>query len=282
MNKSNLKKNKLSDHGFVANATGALVQATLVTITGYPFDLVKTRMQSNLYPTTLGCFKGTIKNEGLAGLYRGFAMPSISHLIKRPVQYTVAENLKTKTTNAWHNYVIGAGSGILGSVFGTPLQVIKVAMQTSTESVNKNSWDYAKYNYAKHGIQGFYRGFVPTLTKDAVFGMSFIGTYYTLRDYSGTDQWYKNFINGAGSHCITWCTFMPIDYVKTTIQKSEKKLTIRDAVKSSYGVHGPLIFWKGVIPACLRTIPVTGIAMTGYEFVRSLITFGYTDYQDKA
>jgi hypothetical protein len=100
--------------------------------------------------------------------------------------------------------------------------------------------------------------------------MSFIGNYYTLRDVIGSDVWYKNFFNGSLAHCLTWLILIPIDHVKTTIQKSEIKLTIREAVATTYRKGGVRIFWKGVIPACLRTIPVSGISMIGYEKIRKM------------
>jgi len=118
---------------------------------------------------------------------------------------------------------------------------------------------------------GFYRGFISTAIKDTIFGGAFIGTYYTLRDIIGRDTWYKNFFNGAAAHCFTWCVFMPIDYVKTTIQKSEKHLRIRDVVKQGYNDYGIKVFWKGVLPACVRTIPMSGIAMLSYEKIRAFI-----------
>ncbi|VBB18589.1 mitochondrial carrier [Yasminevirus sp. GU-2018] len=274
---------------FLANVVGGCVQATLVTITGYPFDLVKSRLQSGMYPNSMSCITGTIRNEGFIGLYRGSAMPWLSHMLKRPVQYPISEYFKkkvgesgvTKSENTFYNYLIGGATGLLGPVFGTPLQVVKVSMQTSMQAQNqstsnsdakmKNSWEYIKYNYNKNGIKGFYRGFVPTAMKDSVYGASFIGTYYTLRDAVGTDAWYKNFFSGATAHCITWCIFMPIDFVKTAVQKSEKKVSIAEVVKTSYRAHGVTVFWKGVIPACLRTIPVSGVAMMGYERIRSVI-----------
>jgi solute carrier family 25 carnitine/acylcarnitine transporter 20/29 len=262
----------------------ATLQATLVTVTGYPFDLIKARLQSGLYKNSIDCLVQTCKHEGIKGLYRGSLMPWISHMLKRPIQYPISEYLKTKTdqtgnNNIYYNYLIGAGTGLLGPIFGTPLQVVKIAMQTSQVSNNnsdavsiRNSLEYVKYNYKTYGIKGFYRGFIPTLLKDSIFGMSFIGSYYTFRDYVGTDKWYKNFFNGAAAHCLTWYFFIPIDYIKTNIQKTETKIKIIDVIKTSYKNHGIFVFWKGVIPACLRTIPVSGIAMMGYEFVRKLLT----------
>jgi hypothetical protein len=275
---------------WAGNILAGMTQATLVTITGYPFDLVKAKMQAKrkvTYTNALACVKDVVKSDGMFGLYRGSAMPWISHMIKRPAQFPVSEYLKSRyATNANHerwerirnNYIIGAGCGIIGPIFGTPLQVIKVGMQTSSADAYKSSLAYARSELKNRGLRGMYRGFIPTAVKDCVFGGSFVGSYYTLRDTVGTDSWMKNFFNGAAAHCITWFLFIPIDYVKTNIQRAKvptkrsggvsTKPTILGVIKEGYRQGGIRIFWKGVIPACVRTIPVSGVAMTGYEWVR--------------
>ncbi len=65
---------------------------------------------------------------------------------------------------------------------------------------------------------------------------------------------------------------IPIDFVKTNIQRSSKPITIREVIKTTLKRDGPRAFWKGVLPACARTIPVSGIAMTGYEYVRAQLS----------
>ena len=264
---------------WLGNTLAGMTQATLVTITGYPFDLVKAQMQARRYPNAWACVKDAVKTDGLLGLYRGSAMPWISHMIKRPAQFPVSEYLKrrftTSSTSSWerirNNYIIGSGCGVIGPLFGTPLQVVKVGMQTTSSKAFNSSFDYAKSEFKAKGLRGLYRGFGATMAKDCVFGGSFVGTYYTLRDKFGSDAWHKNFFNGAAAHCITWYLFIPIDYVKTNVQRattSELKPTISGVIRRGYQVGGLRIFWKGVVPSCLRTIPVSGIAMTGYEFVR--------------
>ena len=71
----------------------------------------------------------------------------------------------------------------------------------------------------------------------------------------GDDKLWKNFISGASAHCLTWVIFIPIDFVKTNIQKSKVKLTISEVIISEYSKGGIKIFWKGLLPVTLRTIP---------------------------
>lgn len=255
---------------WMINAAGGATQATLVTMVGYPFDIVKARLQANTSLGSWQCVKNIIKQDGLLGLYRGSPMPWLSHMLKRPIQYPVSEYLKSHISGGYgYNYLIGGVTAIIGPLFGTPLQVVKVATQTSSRKEFKNSYHFIKSNYQTSGLKGFYRGFVPTLLKDTLFGASFIGHYYTLRDAIGHDSWWKNFASGSIAHCLTWYFLIPIDFVKTNIQRSSSPITIREVIRTTIKRDGPLAFWKGVLPACARTIPVSGIAMTGYEYVRS-------------
>jgi len=253
------------------NVIGAITQASLVTIVGYPFDLVKTKLQTNKNLFPIKCLKDIIKQGGMKNLYRGSAMPWVSHMIKRPIQYPLSEYLqltlkKNGYVSSYYNYMIGGISGIYGSIIGTPLQVVKVSIQTQYNT--KNSFEYIKHNFKNNGFRGFYRGFMATATKDFMFGSCFIGTYYTLRDIIGNDIWWKTFISGSMAQSFTWSLLIPTDFIKTSIQKSETKITIRDIIKTNYNKYGLRVFWKGVIPACIRTIPVSGIGMVGYETVR--------------
>lgn len=258
------------------NAVSGAVQATVVTAVGYPFDFVKARMQTKNHRSSWRCILDVFRHEGSLAFYRGSAMPWVSHMFKRPIQYPVSEWMKARLSETGmsgygYNYLIGGSTGLIGPFFGTPLQVVKVGVQTSATG---NTLDYIEQTWSRFGLKGFYRGFLTTCWKDFIFGASFVGNYYTFRDIFGCSEWYQNFFNGAAAHCITWFLFMPIDWVKTHIQRSEEKLTIRRALMNGYKTGGVTIFWRGVIPACARTIPVSGAGMVGFEWVRQGLSEG--------
>lgn len=260
----------------VVDLLAGITQATLVTVVGYPFDLIKSRMQTGNYRGTIDCIFKSIASEGPMVLYRGATAPWISHLMKRPIQYPMAEKLKQYLTGTSNNYLIGGATGAIGPLFGTPLQVVKVGMQTSTRS-DFNTWQYVKHIAQTKGLKGFYRGFGPTVMKDTLFGASFLGHYYTLRDYfikhsaSDVPTWQATFISGATAHCATWMLLIPIDNIKTKTQKAGEYRGTLEIIKNTIKAEGTLSLWRGVIPACLRTIPVSGVAMVGYEYIRSAL-----------
>lgn len=273
-------KNDISKKRVLSNTSitilAGITQATLVTFIGQPFDLVKTKLHAKLYPSTREAISQTFRTAGVRGFYKGASMPWLSHLLKRPMQFTIAEKIKLKN-ETWNNpyinnFTTGAFTGSTGTIFGTPLQCIKVNMQTNDY---KNISEYIKHNYRINGLRGFYKGVIATAMKDSTFGASFLGFYHTFRDNIGEDKLFgpdklwKNFIGGASAHCLTWAVLMPIDFIKTSIQRSETKLTVREVIVTNFKEKGIRVFWKGLLPACLRTIPVSGFGMTGYEYVRS-------------
>jgi len=256
----------------IGDMLAGAANASLVTLVGYPFDTTKVKMQSGLFKTTYSCISYTLEHKGIYGFYKGSSMALLSHLIKRPIQYPIIEALKKYSkqnnyNNKYYNYLIGGIQGPIGTLFGNPLQVVKIRSQTSKLSTTTHAVNIFK----ESGVRGFYRGFTATLFKDTLFGASYIGTYYTLRDIYGTDNWYQNFCNGAASHMLTWMCLIPIDYVKTNMQKSNVPITMKKVIINGYNKHGISGFWRGVVPACLRTVPVSGIAMVGYESIRKYV-----------
>jgi solute carrier family 25 carnitine/acylcarnitine transporter 20/29 len=115
-----------------------LTSASLTTIVGYPFDLVKTRMQTGNYKTNIDCIKHIYNKSGFYGYYRGNLLTLISYSIKRPIQYSFIENIK-KNNYCNNNYLIGAMQAPITIFISNPLQVIKVRTQTNKFSIMQNT-----------------------------------------------------------------------------------------------------------------------------------------------
>lgn len=243
-------------------------QGVTVTLTGHPFDTVKTRMQSGMYSSTMGCIRNTIQEEGVAALYRGMSVPMISHVVKRSYQFPIFHYLHDNY--GLNPYAAGIISGSSGVILGNPLQVIKVNTQSTKRGQYKNSLDFMSRHYRTAGLRGFYRGLKINWVKDMVFGSVFMGNYTYMKKYLGEPHHSKNFLAGGVAHMITWGVFIPIDYVKTQVQTGKSK-TITHAVRDIAKGGNYLRLWRGVIPALVRIFPVSGAGMTIYEIVRSKI-----------
>lgn len=241
-----------------------IMNAISITLIGHPIDTMKTMLQSNVHKNVFDC----MKNEGFKGLYRGMSPTLVSHLLKRPIQFPINDYLKDNF--GLGRYTAGFIAGGSMSIIGTPLQVIKVNCQVSKTNEYKNAFDFIPKYYQINGLKGFYKGFKITLTKDVLFGGSFLGTYDLIKSNLPNHKGVI-FVSGALAHCATWSVLIPVDNIKTKVQKSKTPLAISEAVKTTIKTEGIKGLWKGILPACARTIPVTGFSMIVYEYARDYV-----------
>jgi solute carrier family 25 carnitine/acylcarnitine transporter 20/29 len=253
----------------VASLLPGAAHAVSVTAVGYPFDLVKSRMQTHSYKSSFDCAVAVLRQDGVPGLYRGAASPLVSHLIKRPTQFVINETLLGL---GWSPFLSGAFTGLLAATIANPLQLVKINMQTRNDL--HSSLYFVRSFVSENGVAALYKGAAMTATKDVTFGAMFFGTYATLRGMTDTSP-ASNFANGAIAHCLAWAVGMPIDYVKTHVQRSvlddggQKR--VLQVIREGWAKGGLRTFWKGVLPACLRTLPVSGLGMLAYECTRSRV-----------
>ncbi|KAJ1804415.1 hypothetical protein LPJ56_006738, partial [Coemansia sp. RSA 2599] len=140
----------LYENRTLASAVTAAVTGMLA---GYPFDSLKTRMQTHDYPSLLACARRSIADEGIRGLYRGLLPPLITASAAKSMSFSVFE--RTKRWLRKHDPYrrsaspfglpdfqrrtvgsVAVTAGVSGSVSGAviaalccPLELIKVQMQ---------------------------------------------------------------------------------------------------------------------------------------------------------
>lgn len=266
------------------------IYAFFYTYSGYPFDLIKSRIQSNpnFYKSEFDCAKKIYNNgnRSLFSFYKGSSVALSYYMLSMPIQYTTAEVLKkyyidnnknligNKSQNYSQNYIIGGLSGIVGPIIANPLQVLKVSNQTLSTNLQMTFRQLFMYNYTNYGIYGFYRGLLPSIIKESMYSTLFIGTYFNMRDHFGNDTIYKNTLNSVVSYWTTWLVIMPVDYIKTNLQKhisDGKKLSIIKIIKND--INGENIFnlWRGYRLICIRTVFISCVAVNIYESFRNLI-----------
>lgn len=249
-----------------------VVQATVITAVGFPFDTIKARMQTGMYPGgSIACLRATLEREGPLALYRGASTPLASHLLKRSYQFPLFDHLTEKCH--WNSFVAGLVSGGTGSLLGTPFQVIKINAQTSTRDQHRNAFTFMWQRVMDKGFFSLWQGLSASLAKDSTFGCVFMGSYDLLRKrLVGNDTHAKKFVNGAMAHVITWGLLMPVDFVKTGVQRSEVPISPVSFTRQMLQTHGVLHFWKGSVPACIRAVPVSGFGMLAYEVTKSCVS----------
>ena len=115
----------------------AMCGALAASVVRVPQEVLKQRVQADIYPNALAGFKTLISTEGPRGFYKGYTAT-----ISRDVPWNAlsfmffaqAKQLFTKMTgekpSTEQNLALGAFSGMLAAVIMTPVDVVKTRLMT--------------------------------------------------------------------------------------------------------------------------------------------------------
>lgn len=183
------KDNQLSSVHYSLYATIASV--TTIGITN-PLFLIKTRMclQYNnqgttnkvvKYKNSLDALKVLIRNDGLAGLYKGI-VPGLFGTLNGTIQMVCYENMKTywlehlnkkakesgsnevQKLNVSHFTLFSSVSKMISVICTYPFQLCRSRLQDQHQNY-KGLLDVIKTTYKNERIYGFYKGLIPGLAR---------------------------------------------------------------------------------------------------------------------
>ncbi|ORX55338.1 mitochondrial carrier [Piromyces finnis] len=139
-------KNVINNHQTSISAAAASVIGTVV---GYPFDSIKTRMQTYNYGKMRNCIKLTYKSEGLRGFYRGVGPPLITISIVKSISYSIYNRSKNMIDRYFDpkslygltvsSSAAGAVSGYISAIISCPLELIKMQRQIEQLLIRQSS-----------------------------------------------------------------------------------------------------------------------------------------------
>lgn len=182
---------RLSDMDNLLSATEAGVAVSLLT---NPIWVVKTRLQlqdkaavqtsrTRLYTGAVDCFKSIVREEGIAGLYRGL-LPSLLLVSHGAIQLAAYEKLKQMAISLPRNkmysaddrktiYISEAGvCGALSKAAATlvtyPYQVMRSRLQQRMDIRDLKYSGLAstvRLTVQREGIRGLYKGLAPNLVR---------------------------------------------------------------------------------------------------------------------
>ncbi|XP_062924018.1 mitochondrial S-adenosylmethionine carrier protein isoform X1 [Mobula hypostoma] len=152
-----------------------------------PTEVVKQRSQAC---PTLGAHQvliETIKQEGILGLYRGFASTVKREIPFAVVQFPLWEFLKAlwswkqnHAVDSWQSAVCGAFAGGFAAAVTTPLDLVKTRIMLAkkgTTTASGKVLPILSHIWKTQGISGLFSGIVPRVTYISLGGFIFLGTY---------------------------------------------------------------------------------------------------------
>ena len=254
-------------------------------LAGHPFDLVKVRLQTGLYNSSVQCVKQTIAKDGLTGLYRGVLPPLLGVTPMFAVSfwgYDVGKRLvSTYTGKSIDQFEIkeistaGFISAIPTTLVAAPFERVKVMMQIQEGNKSKSMAGVVAEMYKTGGLRSIFKGSVATLARDGPGSALYFATYeYLKKELSspGEDLSLFAIMTAGGFAGVSmWLGVFPIDTIKSTQQSSNVPISILQTTKNIYAKGGIKAFFPGVGPALARSFPANAATFLGVELARKAL-----------
>ncbi|KAL6454713.1 CRC1 Mitochondrial carnitine carrier [Candida maltosa Xu316] len=254
-------------------------------LTGHPFDLVKVRLQTGLYNSSVQCVKQTIAKDGLLGLYRGVLPPLLGVTPMFAVSfwgYDVGKRLVSQFTGkSIDTFEIkeistaGFISAIPTTLVAAPFERVKVMMQIQEGTKSTSMGAVVAEMYRTGGIRSIFKGSAATLARDGPGSALYFATYEYLKkrlSSPGEDLSLFAIMTAGGFAGVSmWLGVFPIDTIKSTQQSSNVPVSILQTTKNIYAKGGIKAFFPGVGPALARSFPANAATFLGVELARKAL-----------
>lgn len=230
------------------------ISSSIIT---YPIDVIKVRLQTNT-KTTKSLFRIVFQNRGIDTLYKGVC----ASMLRNGVFVTS----KMYTYNTLKMYVepnsfsqksgIGMASGLVGSVVGTPFDMIMVRIQNNPREYPNIQQTVYKV-VQREGVRGMYKGIYHTTARAMVVTACQFGVYDQMREElerraPSTNPTERFVISSVASSVVTSVVSNPIDLCKSRVMNSMRNTSVANIVKQ----EGVLAMWKGCSASIARQIPL--------------------------
>ncbi|KIJ65474.1 hypothetical protein HYDPIDRAFT_110554 [Hydnomerulius pinastri MD-312] len=251
-----------------------------------------------------GLYKGVVSPLATCAFMNGLVFASYKFFMRAQLDDTNSVPTLTQVALA------GTGCGIVTSIISSPTELIKIRQQNvlANDPSNASAAKVAMEIFRQHGMRGLYRGLAATALRDTGYGTYFLTYEATCRyfkpasarsvnaDHSSllseidaeaySTPWSVLFLAGGLAGIAGWLATFPMDVIKTRIQSTEPVITIPSrtrppldpyrtivsTVAHSYRTEGMSVFFRGLAPTLIRSVPVNMATFSVYESVVHLLS----------
>lgn len=254
-------------------------------LTGHPFDLVKVRLQTGLYNSSVQCVKETIAKDGLKGLYRGVLPPLLGVTPMFAVSFwgydvgkKIVGSFTGKTVEQFTITDISTAgfiSAVPTTLVAAPFERVKVMMQIQQGAKSKGMGGVIVDMYKTGGIRSIFKGSAATLARDGPGSALYFATYEYLKKELSTPgkdlSIFAIMTAGGFAGVAMWLGVFPIDTIKSTQQSSNVPVSIAQTTRNIYAKGGIKAFFPGVGPALARSFPANAATFLGVELAKNAL-----------
>ncbi|KAI9806668.1 MAG: hypothetical protein M1825_006125 [Sarcosagium campestre] len=273
----------------------------------YPFDTVKVRLQSQpesyplRYTGPLDCFRQSLQQSGVRGLYRGVSAPLFGAAVETSslfFSYRIAQNVLRSTVYRSTAEPLpltglvacGALSGAFTSLALTPIELVKCKMQVTSGSAGSGNGAVALIRsiYRSHGMAGFWHGQLGTLIRETGGSAAWFGSYEgaskVFRSFATHDEHrtngsplpiYQQMLAGALAGMSYNFIFFPADTIKSRMQTEDLirpsggRRTFAAVGRALWKQQGMRGLYQGCGITVARSAPSSAFIFAVYETLRS-------------
>ncbi|XP_065183068.1 mitoferrin-1-like [Sycon ciliatum] len=285
-----LPTNKISSQ-LLAGAAAGIAEHSVM----YPFDVVKTRMQS-LRPHPVADYRGVghavtqiVQLEGLRTPFRGLSAVVVGAGPAHALYFAAYESIKRTLSpdnpgqSSAANLCAGAVATLIHDGFMNPVDVIKQRMQMYG-SPHRNIAHCIKTTFRTEGMRAFYRSYTTQLTMNIPFQCTQFVVYEKLRRVLNPSGQYNPLVHsvaGAGAGACAAALSNPLDVAKTLLNTQEasvRQVTGREhvsgmllAMRTIYAQNGLAGYSRGLSARILYQMPATAVSWSVYELLKYLL-----------
>ena len=166
--------------------------------------------------------------------------------------------------------IAGAGAGVGVSFVLTPVELVKIRMQTGQY---RGTIQCIRESFLREGPGVFFKGWTSTLLREIPGSAAWFGCYEAYVHHmtpTGEEPSPSTIIVGGGLGGMGyWTAFYPADSVKTVLQSSENKGSFSGTFMRLLREGGIRKLYRGLTPTLMRALPANAAVFYVYEVLRS-------------
>lgn len=270
-----------------------MIGGTLGALVTYPIDTIKTRVQTGMFQSASSAIRTTLKQEGIAGFYRGFAIPIFSqplymggafgglelgrYLFDTFVWSRPCRGEDPTGRNIAQLLVAGSISGVCAATAVTPGDRLKVLAQS--QSTGRQTVRHMINNVWHHGgLRSLYRGWGACLSREVPGCIIWFGAYEATSSYLiniwAVPRPAAVMCGGVSAALTFWLTCMPLDRIKTLQQASvaeEGRSSMPQLIRRIARTQGFGGFFRGLRPILARAMIIDVVQFSTADHIRQML-----------
>eukprot|EP01084_Bolivina_argentea_P215486 365845_1 len=281
----------LVDYLFSDDFVAGCISGMAGIISTQPLDTIRIRCQllKHQNKSVFQHFQSIRVHEGIRGLFRGVASPTLTVGLMNAILFQTYESSKSiistytnKPCNYFHIYISGSIAGAICTSIVAPTELFKLMVQEKTcihSATIQQEYIEAMTLYETYGLRyGIYRGLGVTILRDSpALGLYFLSYGYVMNRYDvNRKTQIVPFCAGGIAGLLSWSVAYPFDHIKTYYQLRKYEYgkiplwrAVKDHIKREGG--GFTTIYKGLGATLLRCTPQHAVVFLCYENVKRII-----------